>query len=263
MMRGHDSVDSGVPRCLGQAGVARTPCPILQVSRRCARRSHDANRQLQARGVVGDEPRLCGSFRPQPVIDVITSTGGRSRQRETRNIRAVVSGPPETASTKPLRPASGRNRLDASSVPASAAGAAFLVMDPVCERLRGLRIAPAEFCKRAASRSLFAECGKRHSKLQKGVRALGAIRRTFVDGQKRVRRIAVFALLQMTFSAEPELRVRHLRIVRERRQPSLERLFGEAVVAGENITVGEVVLSRAEPESAVVAGGAAGMPASC
>ena len=61
-----------------------------------------------------------------------------------------------------------------------------------------------------------------------------------VDGEEGVRGIAILALLEMAL-AQPELRVGRLRVAGKGREPVAEALLGEAVVAGQDVAVGEVV----------------------
>ena len=89
----------------------------------------------------------------------------------------------------------------------------------------------APFSPSAASD--IAELGQR-------VRALGAALARLVDGEEGVRRIAILALLEMALT-QPELSVGGLRVAGKRREPVAKALFRQAVVAGEDVAVGEVV----------------------
>src|SRR3984893_2618420 len=95
----------------------------------------------------------------------------RLAQRAARKRRAVESGPPDTASTRPGKSSRPRNSAFASPTPTfpSAVGTLLFPVDALLHAHRGARIFAQHFAERGAGRFLLAERRKRHVGLQRSL----------------------------------------------------------------------------------------------
>ena len=107
--------------------------------------------------------------------------------------------------------------------------------------LRSLRIALGHFAQRRAGRILVVEGGKRHAELQEHFRRLfrGAV--FLMRVQEGLGRIIVFTLRIKCFT-KPEVGIGRAGAVRIAVDILAELLFGDAVVAGQNMAIGRFIL---------------------
>src|ERR1700730_9818197 len=140
-----------------------------------------------------------------------TSFGARlSRfaQRAASTRRAVESGPPDTASTRPGKSSRPRNSAFASPSPTlpSAVGTLLFPVDALLHAHRGARIFAQHLTQRSTGGFFFAERRKRHAEPQQCIgRPRGGVifRR---HGEEGFRGIAIALALKQGF-AHPELRL--------------------------------------------------------
>src|SRR5579883_3354724 len=134
-------------------------------------------------------------------------------------MRAMLSGPPETASTAEEYGSMAENALRSAASPIIAGTAGhpgtfkallgtvrsfFLGLGPLHHRLRGLREAPLELSERFTGSRTLAEAPQRNSKLQQRLRGLLAVREIRKGLKKAVGRTSIFTAYKRGFS-EPVL----------------------------------------------------------
>src|SRR6202051_1671135 len=161
--------------------------------------------------------------------------------------RAVESGPPDTASTRPGKSSRPRNSAFASpsATAPSAVGTLLFPVDALLHAQRGARIFAQHLAQRGAGRFLFAERRKRHAEPQQRIgRPRGGVilRRHRKEG---FRGIAIALALEQGF-AHPELRLGRQAIARILAQERSERIRRGTIVLVLQVAVSEIefVLGR-------------------
>src|ERR1700686_2356652 len=179
-----------------------------------------------------------------------TSFGARfSRfaQRAASTRRAVESGPPDPASTRPGKSSRPRNSASASpsATAASAVGTLLFPVDALLHAQRGARVFAQHLAQRGAGRFLFAERRQRHAEPQKriGRPRSGVILRR--HGKEGFRGVAIALALEQCF-APPELCGGRQAIARILAQEIRELIRGGTIVLVLEVAVSEIefVLGR-------------------
>src|SRR5580693_605825 len=171
----------------------------------------------------------------------------RFAQRAASTRRAVESGPPDTASTRPGKSSRPRNSAFASPSPTlpSAVGTLLFPVDALLHAHRSARIFAQHLAERSTGRFLFAERRERHAEPQQRI---GGARRGVVfrrHGEEGFRGVAIALALEQRF-AHPELRFGRQAIGRILAQERRELVRGGTIVLVLQIAVSEIefVLGR-------------------
>src|SRR5580693_5605569 len=171
----------------------------------------------------------------------------RFAQRAASTRRAVESGPPDTASTRPGKSSRPRNSAFASppATAASAVGTLLFPVDALLHAHRSARIFAQHLAERSTGRFLFAERRERHAEPQQRI---GGARRGVVfrrHGEEGFRGVAIALALEQRF-AHPELRFGRQAIGRILAQERRELVRGGTIVLVLQIAVSEIefVLGR-------------------
>src|SRR6266702_631001 len=186
-----------------------------------------------------------------------TSSGPRAsarRQRAASHIRAMESGPPETASTIAGAAFQSANRsfawlteiaewsssgmgptiafsteaCPALSQPKQSGSALYpllLAVDGGLHAARGTRIFPRHFAESGAGGFLFLQRRQRLAEPQQGIRRLGGLVELGGHAEEGFRSIAVLLTLEIAFT-KPILRIRNQRIAWIFLHEALHGLFG-------------------------------------
>src|SRR5262249_53040540 len=131
-------------------------------------------------------------------------------------MRAVESGPPDTASTSTGKVCRLKKRAfasDAETTPVSAVRTLLFLLNAALHAGRSPRIFPSDFRKRGAGRFFLVHRGERLAKTQQGVGGLAGALELGRNAQERFRGIAVALLLEQAFT-EPILGLGHQALVR-------------------------------------------------
>src|SRR5262249_42702126 len=172
-----------------------------------------------------------------------TSFGPRfrpRRQRAANSSSAVESGPPETARMRAEVRASGPNSVFASAAEtaASAADTLLFSLDPLFHARRCAREFALHLAERRAGRLFLAQQGERLPEAKQRIRRLGAGFEFGRDVEESFRGIAEALALEQTL-AHPIGGVAGQPIVGIFGEEAAEAVFGERVVAAQNVAVGE------------------------
>src|SRR6266545_3407193 len=167
-----------------------------------------------------------------------------ARQRVASTSSAVESGPPETARTRARAERRSSNSVFASAAETGAASSAadtlLFPVDALLHADRRAGIFARDLAERGAGRLLLAHGGERLAEAEQRVRRA---RRGLVFGRNvevRFRGVAVALALKQAL-AQPVLRVGGEPVARIAAQEGAEAVFGERVVAAQDIAIGEVV----------------------
>src|ERR1700722_18272833 len=167
----------------------------------------------------------------------------RFAQRAASTRRAVESGPPDTASTRPGKSSRPRNSAFASPSPtaASAVGTLLFPVDALLHAHRGARIFAQHLAERSAGGFLFAERRKRHAQPQQRIgRPRGGV--VFCrHGEEGFGGIAIALAVKQGFP-HPELRLGRQTIARILAQERSKFIRGGTIVLVLQVAVSEIEL---------------------